>query len=80
MGQGNWLLMGEEGEIKIWWGGEFTWRVIFVGGGGRGGGGFYWGGIFGGGGGGGEGMSKFLTVGHPPIPPCRENPEPGSQA
>ena len=62
MGQGNWLLMGEEGEIKIWWGGEFTWRVIFVGGGE------------------GEGMSKFLTVGHPPIPPCRENPEPGSQA
>ena len=37
MGQGNWLLMGEEGEIKIWWGGEFTWRVIFVGGGGGGG-------------------------------------------
>ena len=31
-------------------------------------------------GGEGEGMSKFLTVGHPPIPPCRENPEPGSQA
>ena len=28
--------MGEEGEIKIWWGGEFIWRVIFVGGGGRG--------------------------------------------
>ena len=37
MGQGNWLLMGEEGEIKIWWGGEFIWRVIFVGGGGGGG-------------------------------------------
>ena len=37
MGQGNWLLMGEEGEIKIWLGGEFTWRVIFVGGGGGGG-------------------------------------------
>ena len=62
MGQGNWLLMGEEGEIKIWWGGEFIWRVIFVGGGGGG------------------GNEQIFDCWPPPNPPCRENPEPGSQA